>query len=123
MDLRQFWKSLTYAARGMRHIYLHEQNIRIQTAVAILVLVLGYIVQLQRSEWVVILLLIALVLISEVVNSIMEQFIDIVKPRYHLQVQVVKDMLAAMVLLAAITSVIIGWVIFLPHIIELLMVR
>lgn len=123
MDLRQFLKSLQYAARGMRHIYLHEQNIRIQTLIAFFVLGFGYFFQLQQSEWIVILLLIALVLILEVVNSVIEQFIDIVKPRYHIQVQVVKDMLAAMVLLAAITSIIIGSVIFLPHIIEVLAFR
>lgn len=114
---------MRYAARGLRYVYVHEQNIRLQTAAAILVCIVGYLVQLRQSEWIVVLLLIALVIIAEVLNSIMERFIDIVKPRYQTQVQVVKDMLAAMVMLAAVTSVIIGFVIFWPHVIELLLFR
>lgn len=123
MDVKQFIKSLQYALRGIRYVYMHEQNIRLQTAVAVLVCVLGYLVELRQSEWVVVLLLIALVIMAEVLNSVMERFIDIVKPRYERQVQVVKDMLAAMVMLAAITSLIIGTVIFWPHVIELLLLR
>lgn len=116
MDIRQFFKSFTYAIQGMKYLYQHEQNIRIQTAVAMIVLLCGYFFQLSRTEWVVILLLIAFVLVLEIVNSVIERFIDIVKPRFHSHVQVIKDMLAAMVFFAAVSASIIGIIIFWPHI-------
>ncbi len=123
MQITQWIKSIRYALRGLRYVYMHEQNIRIQTAAAVLVCIIGYMVGLSQNEWIVVLLLIGLVILSEVLNSVMERFIDIVKPRLETQVQVVKDMLAGMVMLSAAMSVIIGTVIFLPRFIELLFGR
>lgn len=111
---------MRYAWRGLVYAYTREQNIRIQTFVALFVIAVGALVGLQRNEWVVIGLLISLVLILEILNSVLERFIDVVKPRYHEQVQIVKDMLAAMVFLAALTATIIGLIIFWPYFIELL---
>lgn len=126
MNMRQFYESVTYAWRGLRYIFAREQNIRIQSVIALCVMLFGYLVDLRQSEWIVIGLLITMVLILEILNSIMERFIDMIKPRFHEQVQIIKDMLAAMVLVATISTVIIGSIIFLPHInkiIELLILR
>jgi diacylglycerol kinase len=120
MNASQFLKSFRYALRGINYLYAHEQNIRIQTAFAIVVIFFGYLFQLNRLEWIVIFFLIMLVLILEIVNSVIERFIDIVKPRLHIQVQVIKDMLAAMVLFAAGSAMIIGMIIFWPHVMEFL---
>lgn len=69
---------------------------------------------------IVILLLVLSVLILELLNSALEKFLDILKPRLQLHVARVKDIMAAMVLLASIGALVIGGMIFLPYIIEII---
>ena len=51
--------------------------------------------------------------------KMLEKFLDLVKPRLHYHVEVIKDVMAAAVLLASFGSVIIGLFIFIPHLVEL----
>ena len=67
-----------------------------------------------------ILLLIFLVMILELINSAVEKFADVLKPRLDLQVQTVKDIMAGMVLLASLGAILIGLVIFYPHLVEVI---
>lgn len=101
-------------------MFKHEQNFRLQLVAAAIVIILIFVFELRRSEILVLLLLILSVLMLELLNSALEKFVDILKPRLLKQVQVVKDMMAAMVLLTAIGAVIIGTIIFWPHVVELL---
>lgn len=113
------FKSLRYAWNGMRYVFIHEQNFRLQTYVAFVVLACSFLFGLSRSEVLAVVFLILLVLILELLNSALEKFADILKPRLDLQIGVVKDIMAAMVLLASLGSACIGLVIFWPHIVEL----
>jgi len=101
-------------------MFRHEQNFRIQLFIAILVIVSIFVFDLRKSEIIVVLLLILSVLILEMLNSALEKFTDIIKPRLHYQVEIVKDVMAAMVFFASIGAVIIGMIIFWPHVFELL---
>jgi len=118
MSVKQFFTSLKNSKRGLVFVYKNEQNFRIQIFVSIFVLIALFIFSVKRTEVVVILLLITLVLILEILNSAVEKFADIVKPRLHEQVKIVKDILAAMVLFSAVSSGIIGLIIFLPYILD-----
>ena len=51
-------------------------------------------------------------------NTAVEKFMDVVKPRLHAQVEVVKDIMAAAVFLASLGSIIIGSFIFIPRLVE-----
>ncbi len=115
------YKSVRYAYRGMRYVFIHEQNFRIQTYVALVVLLCAFALHLSKSEVLAVIFLILLVLILELLNSAIEKFADILKPRLDIQVAVVKDILAAMVLLASVGAALIGGLIFWPHLIELLL--
>jgi len=117
--IKQFMRSMSYSWRGVVYVFTHEQNFRVQLLAAVLVVAAMIALGLTRSERVVLLLLIFLVLILELLNSALEKFVDILKPRLHLQVGVVKDIMAAMVLLASVAAAIIGFMIFSPYIIEL----
>ncbi len=118
MGVKQFFTSLKNAKRGLVFVYKNEQNFRIQIFVSIFVLISLFIFSVKRTEVVVILLLITLVLILEILNSAVEKFTDIVKPRLHEQVKIVKDILASMVLFSAVSSGIIGLIIFIPYILD-----
>lgn len=119
MKIKQLISSFRYAFRGTLYVFRHEQNFRLQLLASIAVIFLMFVFELRRSEIVVLLLLIFAVLVLELLNSAMELFVDLLKPRLHKQVEVVKDVMAAMVLITAFASIIIGIIIFWPHIIEL----
>jgi len=90
-----------------------------QFFISVLVLALMFFLNLSKGEIIVILFLVLLVLILELLNSAIEKFLDVIKPRMDLQVALVKDIMAAMVLLASTAALLIGLVVFLPHVIDL----
>lgn len=119
MNLKRLQQSFKDAWHGIKYAYKHEQNFRIQLFIGILIIILMLALGLRKSEMVVILLLVFLVLILELLNSVLEKFLDILKPRMHLQVALVKDIMAAMVLFASLGAILIGGLIFFPYIITL----
>lgn len=119
MRTLRVFKSFRDAGRGVAYVFRHEQNFRIQLCFALVVIAAMFVFGLRTSEMVVVLLLIVLVLLLEFLNSAFEKFIDIVKPRLAYQVEVIKDILAAMVLFASLGASVIGLIIFWPHILRL----
>lgn len=83
----------------------------------ILVIILGIIVHLKAWEWIVCVFLFALVISLELVNTAIENAVDLAMPEKHPKAKVAKDVSAAAVLISAIASVIIGLIVFLPKII------
>lgn len=113
--VHEFQKSMSYAWKGIVFVFRNEQNFRIQLFVAILVLSATFFFGLKRSEIVVILLLICLILVLEMLNSALERFADVLKPRLHEQIRVVKNITAAIVLVASVGALVIGTIIFYPY--------
>ncbi len=117
MNIKRLIQSFKDAVRGLLYVLKHEQNFRIQVVVGIVVLLVAWYVKVTKSEYIVLFMMIIFVLLLEILNSVLEKFIDLLKPRLHDQVAVVKDILAAMVLCASIGAALIGIIIFLPYII------
>jgi diacylglycerol kinase len=114
MTFRARLKSFRYAANGLVQVWRQEANARIHFVAAILVVVAGFVRHLCRWQWIAIILAIALVWITEAVNSCIEMLCDMYcRGQYHEQVKKIKDAGAAAVLIAAIASVAIGLVVFL----------
>lgn len=113
-------KSFTNAFAGMAHFFANDRNGKIHLASAITVVITSITLHISAIEWLAILLCIALVIGLEMLNSALEKLCDLVEPNYHPTIKVIKDVSAAAVVLAAIISVVIGVIIFLPKIILLL---
>ena len=111
----RFIKSLIYAKRGVVYAWRHEQNFRIHTAVALVVVVIGLAVRLSLARWIIVLMFMTVVLVLELINTFCEKLIDIVHPRVHEYVAILKDLLAAAVLVATLGAVIVGILIFWPY--------
>lgn len=71
---------------------------------------------LTTVERALLILVTASVLVLEIVNSVVERIIDILKPRIHHYVEEIKDITAAAVLVASFSAAIVGLLIFWPHI-------
>jgi undecaprenol kinase len=109
-------KSFGYAFKGLLKTFHEEQNLQIQTAACLLILILGFYFSLDRVEWALIILVMGLVLVAEIMNSAIERVTDVLKPRINSYVKEIKDIMAAAVLLSSLMAIIIGLIIFLPHV-------
>ena len=113
-------RSFGYAFRGIAAAYSsNEINIKIHTFVAFIAVTLSILLSISLIEWIAVILCIGMVIAAEMTNSAIETFVDFVSPEWHEKAGVVKDIAAGAVLVLAITSVVIGTIIFLPKIIAL----
>lgn len=119
-SLKKLRASFKMALSGTRFVWQHEQNFRIQIGMGVIVLLLMLILDVQLPEVIVLLLLIMSVLTLEILNTVVEKFIDVIEPRIHGYVRVIKDMMAAAVFLASIGSSVVGLVIFYPYLVSFL---
>jgi len=118
--LRSLARSFRHAWRGVLLAFRTERSFRLQLAVGALVLIGAIILPLERWERASLLLAITAVLVLELLNSVVERFADLLKPRLHEYVADIKDLMAGAVLLAASFSVILGLLLFWPYLVPLL---
>ena len=118
MDRKRLRNSFKYAKDGIIQSYKGEQNLKIHTFMAILVLIFGFFLKISYVEWLVCLILIGLVLMAEFFNTAIEYVVDLASPKIHPLAKAAKDTAAAGVLIMAIISAIAGLIIFVPRIID-----
>ncbi len=112
--------SFKYAFSGLGSLIRHEHNARVHLLVALLVIAMGFVLGISPVEWMILVITITIVFIAEILNSAIESLADHVSPEYSELIKRVKDYCAAAVLIAAIASVIVGLIIFLPKVIRIL---
>ncbi|OGY42146.1 MAG: hypothetical protein A2Y67_02065 [Candidatus Buchananbacteria bacterium RBG_13_39_9] len=121
LRFRELRKSFSYAWAGISRVFGEEQNFRIHIFIAVIVIAFALIIQIQIWEFIFLLIIISLILILEIINSILERLLDLIKPRLHTYVKDIKDMTAGIVLIAAVTAILIGILIFFPYLIKALL--
>ena len=107
--------SFRYAFAGLRYLLWTQRNAKIHTAIGLVALALGFVLRIDRYEWLTLTLTIAIVLAAEGVNTAIEAAVDLASPGYHPLAKIAKDVGAGTVLLTAIAAVIVGMLLFLPH--------
>lgn len=118
IDQKRLANSFKYAWQGIIQSYKGEQNLKIHTFIAILVIVFGFFLRISYFEWLVCLVLIGLVLMSEFINTAIEYVVDLASPEVHPLAKAAKDTASAGVLMMAIISAVIGLIIFVPKLIN-----
>lgn len=111
-------KSFVYAWRGIVVLISHEHNAWIHSFAAIVVVIAGLLLELNRMDWVAVTGCIAAVFAAEAFNTAIEKLVDIVSPQHNPKAGMVKDIAAGAVLITAIGAATIGFIIFVPHIIS-----
>ncbi|MHC1775302.1 MAG: diacylglycerol kinase family protein [Lentimicrobium sp.] len=112
-----FRKSLHAAFRGIL-IAGQERNVRIHMIAAALVTFAGIVLKISLTKWMIVLILFAMVISTEFINSALERLADLVEPNKNSHIRDLKDIAAGAVLLTSIVSVIIGIIIFAPEILK-----
>lgn len=112
-------QSFKHALRGIGVIFKTQHNAWLHGLAAIIVIFLGFWLNISEGEWAVILLSITSVLTAEAFNTAMEFDIDLTSPTYHPYARDTKDVAAGAVLITAIGATIVGLIIFVPKLIPL----
>ncbi|MGL6277992.1 MAG: diacylglycerol kinase [Gaiella sp.] len=104
--------SFNYAFEGIVHVLRTQRNMRIHFAAAVVVLVAALAFDVSRLELIALLLAIAFVLFAEMVNTAIEAAIDVASTSFDPMAKLAKDVGAGAVLIAAITALAVGYLVF-----------
>ena len=117
---RSLRSSFANAWRGLALAFRTERSFRLQAAAAVIVLAAAFILPIQPWQRALVLLATASVLVLELMNSMIERLVDLVKPRLHEYARDIKDLMAAAVLTAALFALVLGLLVFGPYVLPFL---
>lgn len=113
--------SFKYALNGLKVIILTQANFKIHILAALLAVSLSAYLGINSIEWIAIIISICFVMTAEALNTSLEFCCDAITENQNSKIGKAKDIGAAAVLIAAISSIIVAFIIFLPKIITLLL--
>ena len=118
-SIKKRLQSFRFAIKGIKNLIINEHNARIHLTALLVVIGLGLFFKLELMEWVAITIVSGIVILTELINTAIENLADIVEPKWNEKIGKIKDYSAGAVLVAAIVSVIVGGVIFIPKFLAL----
>lgn len=121
MKKKNILYSFKYAFTGIISSIKKERNMKIHISIMTIVMLLGIILKIQKIEWIICIILFGLVISLEMINTSIEIVVDMVMPNKNENAKNAKDISAGAVLIVAITSLIIGLIIFIPKIYNILL--
>lgn len=117
---RTFIDSFKDCINGLNYIMLREHNFKREMILGIISLILSYVLKISKIEFIIILIMIALVIVSEIFNTAIEKVVDLYTMKYNEIARIAKDVSAFAVLTMCSFALIVGIIIFVPKIIELI---
>lgn len=110
--MEEFFKSFINAVKGIIASLQEQRNLKVQSLVALITVGASFYFKITDVEWCIVLLTIALVIGLEMINTSIEDLVDLVTLEWKPLAGKVKDMAAGAVLVASIIAVIVGLIIF-----------
>lgn len=110
--------SLGYALAGWLYMLRRQKNTRIMSVASLVVFLLAFWLGLTNIEWAILILTMTVVWLAEFLNAGIEAAVDLASPEIHPMAKVGKDVASAAVLLGVVASIIIGLLIFSPHLLD-----
>ncbi|HEU4903779.1 MAG TPA: diacylglycerol kinase family protein [Flavisolibacter sp.] len=114
--MQYFIRSLRFALNGIYLFFRRERNGQIQGVLATVAIAAGLFFGITRSEWLALLLCTGLVISLEMLNSAIERVCNMYTTDYHPGIKIIKDVAAAAVLWSALVALVVGLLIFIPHV-------
>ena len=109
-------RSIKFSFRGIWFLITTESSVKAQVFISFIVIFFGFYFQISATEWLIQTLIIGLVLVAESLNTGIEKLADFVHPEYHKKIGFIKDVSAGGSGIAAIISLIIAGIIYIPKI-------
>jgi len=112
--------SFKYAFRGLKAVISSERNAKIHVGFAILAILLSLLMGVTAIEFLFVFSSIVMVFFSEIVNTAIEKSLDLISQENNHLVQLIKDMMAAAVLVTALGAIVVAGVVFGPKFYQIL---
>ncbi|WP_432409285.1 diacylglycerol kinase [Wukongibacter sp. M2B1] len=112
MKAKKILDSFNYAFEGIIYTLKTQRNMRIHFVIAVLVLFASVFFHLSKVETLILFITIALVIIAEMINTSIEATIDLITDKYHELAKIAKNVAAGAVLVSAVNSIIVAYIIF-----------
>lgn len=113
--MKLFFRSVFFALSGILQLLRSERNFKIHLLALIVVIFGGLYFHITSIEWSIVLLISALVISLEAINTAIEKLCDLHSTEPNEQIKIIKDIAAAAVLIASIFSLLIAWFIFAKY--------
>ena len=110
--LRNRIEAFKYAWKGLVVFFVQENSAKVHGIAAILVIALGFYFDVSRTEWLILLLTIALVFATEILNTAIEEMVDLMHPEQSPKAGKVKDIAAGAVLVVSVIAVVVAVLVF-----------
>tara|TARA_B100001057_G_scaffold305706_1_gene305844 strand:- start:268 stop:636 length:369 start_codon:yes stop_codon:yes gene_type:complete len=107
--------SFKYAIQGFKIAFLNEFKIRLHSAIVVIVVIGGLLLNLSILEWISVVISMGIVLITELINTSIETLSDTLHPDMSEGIKNTKDIAASAVLIASTTALVIGLIVFIPY--------
>ncbi len=116
---KRFINSFKYSFDGLKYAYKYEQSLTIHFGVSFLVIVAGFVLEINLTEWLMCFFLMGIVMATELINTSIEAVIDLTCPEIHPLAKIAKDTASAAVFVFSTVAFISGLIIFIPKIIAI----
>lgn len=117
---KKYWfKKFFYAFRGMFSSIKEEKSMIFHLITMLLVFAISIALKINVNQWIPIIFASGFVIAIELINTALENLIDMVSFEYNINAQKVKDISAAATLVAAIVAITIAGLVFIPRIMEI----
>ena len=109
-------RGITFSIKGIKILATTEDSIKAQLCIGLFATILGFICNISLTEWMIQFTIIGVVLVAEALNTAIEKIANFIHPDYHIKIGIIKDVAAGAAGFAAITSLILGCIIYIPKI-------
>ncbi len=112
-------RSIGWAFKGAWMLLKNESSIKVQAIFALASIILGFYFDISKTEWMIQILTIGLVMGLEGVNTATEEIANFIHPEYHKKIGYIKDVAAGAVFFTAIAALIVAGIIYIPKVLLL----
>jgi len=105
---KNFFIALKNALNGIKYVFVNEKNLKIQLLIGIIVVLFGLLLKISLIEWGIVVTIIFMVFFSEIVNTAIENVVDMITIEYSEKAKIAKDVSAGAVVLSAFNAIIIA---------------
>lgn len=119
LGIRRIFKSFKFSFDGLKYAYLHEQSLLLHLIAMIIIISCAIFFKITPIQWVITLVMGALILVAELINTSIEAVVDMVTEEFHPLAKVAKDTASAACFVADMTAFGMWLVVFVPKIIAM----
>lgn len=102
------------ASCGVKHAVVSQRNFKVHFAFALLAVLLGFLLRIPQPSWLAVVLCIIIVLSLEMLNTAVESIVDLASPEWNMLAKIAKDCAAGSVFVAAIGSLVVAAIVYVP---------